>query len=59
MATYIVWVGENEGNIIKADLIVSTLDTVLFYLNGKEIKSYDRKEFIKNNPDWVEVENIE
>ena len=60
MATYIVWVGENEGNIVKADgIIVTKDDTVLFYVfpDGKIIKTYSLKEFTKYNPDWKLPEN--
>ena len=59
MNKYTVWTGEGTGEFVVADLIVSFLDTVSFYLMGQEVKTYNRKSFLKYNPDWKLLENTE
>ena len=59
MSKYTVWTSENEADYFPADLIISLLDEVIFYLSGKEVKRYNRKTFIRYNPKWVRVENTE
>lgn len=59
MNKYTVWVSENEADYFPADLIISLLDEVVFYLGGKEVKRYKRKAFIRYNPKWVRLENTE
>lgn len=59
MNRYTVWTSSNAADYVKADLVVTLIDTVLFYLNGKEVKKYNKKEFFKNNPDWKSVDNAE
>jgi hypothetical protein len=56
---YTIWTDYNKGEFVVADLIITLIDTVSFYLNGREVKSYPRKEFVKYNPDWKAVENSE
>ena len=56
---YIVWTSENDGDRVFADLIVSLLDEVVFYKDGKEKKRYDKRLFTRYNPSWVKLENID
>ena len=59
MNKYVVWISPYEADRFDADLIISLLDEILFFLNGKQVKSYQRKPFEKYNPKWVTVENPE
>lgn len=56
---YIVWTSENEADRVKADLIISLTDEVLFIQNGKEQKRYNKVQFKRYNPDWVLQENTD
>lgn len=56
MNKYIVWTSETSADRFDADLIISLVDEVLFFLNGRHVKSYNKEDFQKYNPTWVEVE---
>jgi hypothetical protein len=56
MNKYIVWISSNEADRFDADLVISMIDEVRFFLNGKQVKSYDRKYFELYNPTWVKTE---
>lgn len=59
MNKYVVWISPNEADRFDADLIVSLLDEILFFLQGRQVKSYKRNLFEQYNPTWVTVENFE
>ena len=59
METYTVWVGNKSGDFVKADGVLVMGNTVSFFLNGKEVKQYDKEEFLKYNPKWKWLENTE
>lgn len=59
MSKYVVWTSEYEADRFAADLIISLLDEIVFYLSGREVKRYNRKLFVQFNPSWVRVENSE
>lgn len=59
MNKYIVWISENEAERFSADLIVSMLDEVQFFMSGKVVKRYNRERFERYNPTWVKTENEE
>lgn len=56
---YIIWTSENEADRVKADLIISLLDEVVFVYEGYEKKRYKKSQFMKYNPNWILQENIE
>lgn len=56
---YTIWTSDNVGEFVKADLVISLLDTVSFYQNGREVRSYDKQEFIRYNPSFQILENTE
>jgi len=57
--SYTIWTDNNIGEFIKADLVVAIIDTVYFFRDGREVKSYDKEEFLRYNPSWVLLENTE
>lgn len=57
--SYTVWAGDRYGDFVKADDVLIIGDTVSFRLNGKEVKKYNKKEFLLNNPEWKLLENSE
>jgi hypothetical protein len=59
MSKYVVWTSDHEADRFSADLIISLLDEVIFYLSGKEVKRYPRPLFLRYNPSWVRMENTE
>lgn len=59
MNKYTVWIGSGEGEFVNATHVVIVSDTVSFLKDGQEVKRYDKKEFLKNNPDWKPLENTE
>jgi hypothetical protein len=59
MNKYVVWISENAADRFDADLILSLMDEIQFFLNGKMVKKYNREKFYRYNPTWAEVENAE
>lgn len=57
--SYTIWAGDRFGDFIKADNVLIIGDTVSFLLNGQEVKKYNKEEFLKYNPDWKLLENID
>lgn len=56
---YVVWTSFTEADRFKADLVVSMLDEVQFFFNGRLVKRYPRISFIQYNPQWVAQENTD
>jgi len=56
---YTIWKGDRYGEFVKADNVFIIGDTVSFQLDGKEVKRYSKKEFMKHNPEWKLLENTE
>jgi hypothetical protein len=56
---FTIWTGYNYGEFVIAEDVFIVGDTVSFVRDGKEVKRYDREEFLKNNPDWKLLENAE
>jgi hypothetical protein len=56
MNKYIVWISSNEAERFDADLVISLMDEVRFFLKGKQVKSYSKKSFEQYNPNWESLE---
>jgi hypothetical protein len=56
---YVVWTSDTEADRVFADLIISLLEEVVFYKDGKEQKRYSKQSFTHYNPKWVTQENID
>jgi hypothetical protein len=59
MNTYIVWTSDTSADRFQADLIISMLDEIQFFLSGRLIKRYQQEFFKRYNPNWVQMENPE
>lgn len=57
MNKYIVWTSTNEADRFDADASLCLLDEIIFFLNGKRVKSYNKKMFDLYNPNWITTEN--
>ena len=57
MNKYIVWTSANEADRFDADASLCLLDEIIFFLNGKRVKSYNKKTFDLYNPNWITTEN--
>ena len=47
MSKFVVWKNIWEGEYVLTDEVVNSLDTVSFYLEGKLVKSYFKKDILK------------
>lgn len=59
MNKYTVWTENGAGEFVLADEVLLVGNTVSFRANGKEVKSYPFKSFVKYNPSWKFMENTE
>lgn len=56
---YVVWTSPRDADRFKADLVICMLDEVQFFISGRLVKRYPRREFMQNNPQWVAQENTD
>ena len=56
---YVVWTSDTSADRVRADLIISLLDEVQFFKDGKVVKRYKRENFMRYNPNWVLQENTD
>lgn len=56
---YMIWTSGASGDFFFADSVIMEDDTVSFFLNGLEIKTYDKLLFLTHNPSWQLLENTD